>query len=184
MGTPKALLNIGNTTFIQHIIETVESVGLTNNVVVLGFESQTIRETLSSFRGTIIVNEAWEQGQLSSIMAGLNVLEQISCDGVLIYPVDHPMISATLIQKMLESFQVANKKVVIPTYKGKRGHPIIISADLFTEINNASLNVGLREVVRAHKVDICEVPTEEEGVLINIDTPKDYQKYIGNSLHE
>jgi molybdenum cofactor cytidylyltransferase len=182
MGTPKALLNIGNTTFIQHIIETVESVGLTNNVVVLGFESQTIRETLPSFSGTIIVNEAWEQGQLSSIIAGLDVLDQINCDGVLICPVDHPIISTALIKKLIESFQQSHKKIVIPTYHGRRGHPIIISSELFTEINNASLNVGLREVVRAHKDDICEVPTEEEGVIINIDTPEDYQKYIGNSL--
>ncbi|MDP1678257.1 MAG: nucleotidyltransferase family protein [Bacteroidota bacterium] len=180
MGTPKALLKIGKKIFLHHIIDTVESVGLTNNVVVLGFESQTIREILSSFSGTIIVNEAWEEGQLSSIIACINALNTIDCEGILICPVDHPMITTALIKKLVESFQHSRKKIIIPTYHGRRGHPIIISSELFVEIKNASFTVGLREVVHAHENDIELVSTDEEGILINIDTPEDYRKYVGN----
>ncbi len=184
MGKPKALLKIREKTFLQHIIDTVESAGITNNIVVLGCEPNEIQKTLSSFTGNIIINEEWERGQLSSIIAGVNVVNEIDCKGILIWPVDHPLISQTLIQKLLESFRETNKKIVSPIYKGRRGHPIIISAELFTEIKNASLNVGLREVVRAHRNDISEVPTEEEGILINIDTPADYQKYVDHYFSE
>jgi molybdenum cofactor cytidylyltransferase len=181
MGKPKALLQIGNKTFLQHIIDEVESAGIKNNIVVLGFESQKILETLSIFNGTIIFNEAWEQGQLSSIIAGINALNTIDCEGVLICPVDHPMISTVLIKKLVEVFQHSRKKIVIPAYQGRRGHPIIISSELFAEIKKASLAIGLREVVHAHENDIELVSTDEEGIIINIDTPEDFEKYIGKS---
>ena len=183
MGRPKALLTIGNKSFLQHIIDTVESVGIKDVVIVLGFEWQTIRETLPSFSGTIIVNKAWEQGQLSSIIAGLNKINQKECDGVLICPVDHPMSSASLIKSLIAGLNDSKKKIIIPTHNGRRGHPIIISSELFPEIKNASLVVGLREVVRAHENDIELVSTEEEGILINIDTQEDYQRYIHHGLY-
>ena len=180
MGKPKALLQIGKKTFLQHVIDTVTLAGLTNTIVVLGCEPVEIQETLTSFNGKIIINAAWERGQLSSIIAAVNVLKQNECEGVLIFPVDHPLISTSLIQKLLTSFHESKKKIVIPTLNERRGHPVMISSVLFEEIKNASLDVGLREVIRSHETDIELVPTEEEGILINIDTPEEYQKYIGN----
>ncbi len=183
MGKHKALLTIDKKTFLQHIIDVVESAGVKNTVVVLGFEAQTIRETLSSFCGTIIINEEWKTGQLSSIIAGMNALNKKECNGMLICPVDHPLITTMLVEKLLQAFYESNKQIVVPTYCGRRGHPIIISSALFPEIKNASVEVGLRSVVHAHEKNICEVPTEEEGILINIDTPEDYQQYIHHGLY-
>lgn len=183
MGRPKALLTIGNKSFLQHIIDTVESVGIKDVVIVLGFEWQTIRETLPSFKGKIIVNKAWEQGQLSSIIAGLHKINQKECDGVLICPVDHPMSSASLIKSLIAGLNDSKKKIIIPTHNGRRGHPIIIPKNLFDELRNAPLHIGMRAVVHAHKDEICEVPTEEKNVLINIDTPEDYQRYIHHGLY-
>ena len=93
------------------------------------------------------------------------------------------MSSASLIKSLIAGLNDSKKKIIIPTHNGRRGHPIIISSELFVEIRNASLNIGLREVVRAHENDIALVPTEEEGVLINIDTQEDYQRYIHHGLY-
>ncbi len=178
MGKPKALLQIGRKTFLQHIIDTVESAGVTNNVVVLGSEPKEIQDSLTSFNGKIVVNAAWEQGQLSSIITGVEVLSLNDCDGVLILPVDHPLISSALIRALMKAFEESGKKIIIPVYEARRGHPLIISSELFPEIKNASPAVGLREVIRSHAIDIGVVPTAEEGILLNIDTPDDYERYI------
>ncbi len=180
MGEPKALLQIGKKTFLQHIIDAAESSGVTDNVVVLGCEQKVIRETLSSFNGKIVINVAWEHGQLSSIITGVEALNLNDCDGALILPVDHPLISSALIRALMNEFEESGKKIIIPVYEGRRGHPLIISSDLFPEIKNASSAVGLREVIRTHSNDIGVVPTTEEGILLNIDTPDDYQKYVLN----
>jgi molybdenum cofactor cytidylyltransferase len=79
---------------------------------------------------------------------------------------------------MLTEFQLSGKKIIIPVYRERKGHPIIISSDLFPEIYRTSLSVGLREVVRAHGSEIGFVPTEEKGVTQNIDTPEDYRNHV------
>lgn len=178
MGKPKALLQIGKKTFLQHIIDTVESAGMENNVVVLGCEPKEIQESLTSFNGKIVVNAAWEQGQLSSIITGVEALTQNDCEGVLIQPVDHPLISSALVKSLMKEFEESGKKIIIPVYDARRGHPLIISSELFPEIKKASPAVGLREVIRTHANDIRVVPTEEEGIHLNIDTPGDYERYI------
>jgi len=182
MGSPKALLRIGKHTFLQHLIHVICEAGLTNKIVILGHESETIRESLTSFDGIIIVNDEWERGQLSSIIAGIKNLDRTNCLGVLICPVDHPMISSELVKRLLAAFHQTKKKIIIPEYHGRKGHPIVISSELFPEINNASLEIGLREVVHAHKNDIELVSTEEEGVIVNIDTPEDYRRYFENII--
>lgn len=178
MGKHKALLKIGNKTFLRHIVDEINSAGLQDTIVVLGSDFETIRQTLSWFNGKVVVNNDWGNGQLSSIITGLNAFELTDCNGVLIVPVDHPLFTSSLILELLQAFKESKKQIIIPTHRQRRGHPIIISKNLFGELRNAPIQIGMRSVVHAHEDEICEVPTEEEGVLINIDTPEDYQKYF------
>ncbi len=179
MGKPKALLQLGNRNFIQHIVEVVSSAGIENIIVVLGSEPAEIQKTVVSNNCNVVVNKDWKNGQLSSIITGLNAVGKTKCDGIIILPVDHPLITVSLIRELVRNYQESKKKLIIPTYHKRRGHPIIISNDLITELKAASAENGMRSVVHAHEDDICEVVTEEEGVLINIDTPDDYKRYVG-----
>lgn len=178
MGKHKALLTIGNKTFLRHIVDEINSAGIQDSVVVLGSDFETIRQTLSWFNGKVVVNNDWRNGQLTSIITGINILESAECDGVLIVPVDHPLFTSSLISKLVQAFNESKKQIIIPTHRQRRGHPVIISKNLFGELRNAPIQIGMRFVVHTHEDEICEVPTEEKGVLINIDTPEDYQKYF------
>jgi len=178
MGQPKALLNINNKSFLHHIIDTIEISGIEDIIVVLGSEATTIQRSIETFKGKIIINNAWQSGQLSSIIEGLSALKESNCKGILIWPSDHPLISPVLIKKLIDEFLASKSSIVVPKYLQQRGHPIIIANNLFEEVTRAQLDFGLRSVVHAHEDDIREVETNEEGVLINIDTPEDYQRYI------
>lgn len=178
MGSPKGLLTIGGKTFLQHIVDEIQSAGIQDVVVVLGADAETLQKSLQWFHGKIVVNQNWRDGQLSSIITGLNSIQHKTCDGVLICPVDHPLISRNLLSQLVQTFQKNRSKIIVPVYQSRRGHPMIFPSRYFDEIKNASLEIGAREVVRNHPDNIVEMPTEENGIIINIDTPRDYDLHI------
>ena len=178
MGTPKGLLNIGKKTFLQHIVETLHSARILDVAIVLGAEAEQIKKTLTWFDGKVVINENWQKGQLSSIISGLNAVESKDVHGAMICPVDHPAISQSLLVDLLQAFWKSKKSIVIPIYHGRRGHPVIFENTLFDELRNAPLDVGARAVVHDHPNDIFEMATDEGGVVLDIDTPSDYETKI------
>lgn len=179
MGSPKALLNIGERTFIQRIVENLKEAGIDNIIVVLGHQAELILSKKEQFDIKFVINEDYKKGQLSSIQTGIKSLPE-NVDGIVVWPVDRPLVSSGLVKKLIKKFIETKAPVVVPIYQAQRGHPIIFSADVFPEILRAPQDVGARAVVWAHHNEIAEVQTNEEGILINIDTPKAYNEYIEN----
>lgn len=178
MGVPKCLLKLGDKTFLQHVVDVLHSARILDVVVVLGAEAETIQRTLGWFTGKVVVNPNWEKGRLTSVIAGLDALETKDLHGAMVCPVDHPLISQSLFVDLLQAFWKSKKNIIIPSFNGRRGHPVIFSVELFDELRNAPLDLGARAVVHHHPDDIAEVPTDEEGVVLNIDTPDDYEIHI------
>jgi molybdenum cofactor cytidylyltransferase len=171
MGAPKALVPYRGKTFVEHLIEVTRHprVGLTR--IVVGAHADEIRERLAAHTREIVVNADWAKGQLSSIQAGMHSLPQGTTDGMILCPVDHPIVSAELVARLIQEFDASGKSIALPTYHGRRGHPLIFRAKLYEELLAASAEVGARQVVWAHENDTCHVPTEEEGVVLNINDP-------------
>ena len=183
MGSPKSLLKIGEKTFLQYIVDVLHSARIIDVVIVLGADAEEIRESLTWFDGKIVVNEDWNKGQLTSIIKGIDALDLNSTEpeevnGAMICPVDHPLLTQSLLVDLLQGYWTSKKKIIIPTFNGKRGHPVIFDKKYFDELRSAPHDVGARAVVHKHADDVCEVPVNEEGILINIDTQEDYLKYI------
>lgn len=178
MGSPKALLNIGERTFVEHVVHVLRSTGVEQVVIVLGHDASRIKHTLTWFGGRTVINDEWGRGQLSSMIAGLNAFEEPVPQGVLFWPVDHPLVSPDLIRELLEAFRGSGKSIIVPAHEGRRGHPVIFGARLYDELRHADTRIGAREVVRRHPEDIHVVETDDAGVLVNIDTPGDYSTYV------
>lgn len=171
MGTPKALLPYREGTFLEHLIEVTRHPRIGVTRVVLGAGAKTIRSIAKLDPSVVVLNAQWEQGQLSSIWAGLRSLDGVETDGIVLCPVDHPLVSARMVSELIEQFYENKKLIVVPTYKGRRGHPAIFSSSLFSELLAASADKGARSVVWAHAPDVLEVPSDEEGVVLNINDP-------------
>lgn len=172
MGAPKALVSYQGRPFLEHLLQVTRhpKVGLTR--VVLGAGAEEIRSQLKLDPATVVVNQNWQEGQLSSIHAALRSLPVGLTDGILLCLVDHPLVTATLVSELVEKFYAAGKPIVVPTYNGKRGHPTIFSSKLYQELLNAPLETGARSVVWAHAGEVLEVPTVEEGVVLNLNDPE------------
>jgi molybdenum cofactor cytidylyltransferase len=172
MGRPKALLPYREGTFLDHLLEVTRHPRIALQRVVLGAGAEVIRSLAKVDPSLVVLNSEWEKGQLSSILAGIRALEGIETDGIVICPVDHPLVSARLVADLVEKFYAENKAIIVPTYDGRRGHPAIFSSALYEELLAAPADKGARAVVWAHAADILEVPTDEEGVVLNINDPQ------------
>ena len=100
-------------------------------------------------------------------------------DGLLLCLVDHPLISAALVNELIEQFYVTSTKIVLPVYEGRRGHPVIFPAALYDELLHAPMEKGARSVVWAHAEDVLEVRTNEEGCVLNLNDPETLLRATG-----
>ena len=183
MGRPKALLPYREGTFLEHLIEVTRHPRIGVTRVVLGAGADLIRNSAKLDPSIVALNPEWEKGQLSSICVGVRSLEGIETDGMILCPVDHPLVSASLVGALVDRFYETGKRIVLPAYKGRRGHPVIFSKELYAELLAAPEDKGARAVVWTHAGDVVEVPTEEEGIVLNLNDPDTLKRATGMGLN-
>ena len=178
MGSPKALLPYQGRPFLEHLLEITARPEIVARKVVLGADADSIAKAIPLKANEIVINPNWEKGQLSSIQAGVRKLPA-GTEGMLLFLIDHPLISSALVGELIAQFHKSKKPIVLPVYEGRRGHPVIFSASLYDELLRAPLETGARAVVWAHKEEVEEVQTNEEGCVLNLNDPETLNRAIG-----
>jgi molybdenum cofactor cytidylyltransferase len=175
MGSPKALLPYQGRPFLEHLLDVTHHPKIVARRVVLGAHAESIAKAVHLSADEIVINEDWEAGQLSSIRMALRSLPE-NTQGMLLCLIDHPLVSAALVHDLIERFSATGKPIVLPVYEGRRGHPVIFSSAVYAELLNAPTETGARAVVWAHAADIEEVPTDEEGCILNLNDPDAFER--------
>jgi molybdenum cofactor cytidylyltransferase len=170
MGSPKALISYQGASFLEHLLSVTRHPAIGVRRVVLGPDAVEISQQVKLAAGEIVINKDWEQGQLSSIQAAVRSLPA-GTEGMLLCPVDHPLVSARLVNSLIVTFLETRAPIVLPMYEGRRGHPVIFSASVYEELLRAPPETGARAVVWAHKNGVQEVSTTEEGCVLNLNDP-------------
>ena len=189
MGSPKALLPFGQSTFLGHLLEVIhesrknaesgKEIGCTR--VVLGAHTKEITEKIPLDHSAIVLNPNWKEGQLSSIKEAIRSLTEVQADGLMLFLVDHPLVSAELVGELVRRFYTSNRAIVLPKFRDRRGHPVIFASRLYPELLAASVEQGARAVVWAHADEVLEVPTNEEGVVLNLNDPEALRRALAGS---
>ena len=146
MGSPKALLPYQGRPFLEHLLEITIHPEIGVRRVVLGADAESIVKAIPLKANEMIINSQWEKGQLSSLQAAVRKLPA-GTDGMLLFLIDHPLISSSLVGELVAQFHKSKKPIVLPVYQGRRGHPVIFSASLYPELLRAPLETGARAVV-------------------------------------
>jgi molybdenum cofactor cytidylyltransferase len=182
MGSPKALLPYQGRPFLEHLLEVTQHPKIGARRVVLGAHAEPIASAVHLEADEVVINEDWENGQLSSIQAGIRSLPA-GTDGMILCLIDHPLISGTLINDLIEQFYATQAtdqaKIALPVFQGQRGHPVIFSAALYEELLAAPPDKGARAVVWAHAGEVSEMPTTEQGCVLNLNDPETLQRATG-----
>jgi molybdenum cofactor cytidylyltransferase len=171
MGRPKALLPFRGSTFLENILDAIALSPIKNTIVVVGHHRQEIASRVSV--PNLVFNPDYAQGMITSFQAGIRALPQDSA-GAILFLVDHPLVETATINVLVANF--AANRIIIPVFNGRRGHPVLFSAEILQEILALPPSQGANIVVRRDPSRIIEVAVDAPGILVDIDTPEDFEK--------
>jgi molybdenum cofactor cytidylyltransferase len=134
MGYPKALLPLGEESFLTRILRILREAGFTSPRLVLGRDAELIKEYIRDYPANIQINPDPDRGQLSSIQLGIAGLPE-KFEAAMLWPVDQPAVSVEMICRLIELFVTNDCLIAVPVRDGKRGHPAIFHRTLFYEFD-------------------------------------------------
>jgi len=181
MGSPKMLLPFMGITIIENVIANVSGSKVDNIMVVLGADRDSIVKLIRTKAVNYCYNENYKDGMLSSVVCGFRNIP-IDHSAVLVFQGDQPLITPKAINSVIEVYLSSGKGIVIPVYKCKRGHPILIDRKYRDEIQKLNPAEGLRSLALKYSDDVLEVNTDVAGILRDFDTYDEYKDEI-NKIH-
>ncbi len=187
MGQSKPLLPYGDVpghTFVSRLVEVFKTSGFLEILVVGRPEDDLLQAEVARGGATFIENPRADEGQLSSLLVALTYLTVRhggQLDAILVAPVDAPLISTAVVNRLMRVADASVAQVLRATHAGKHGHPVIFKRSTFDELQKADPAVGARAVVRADPSRVENVDLDDPGVTIDFDTPEEYRRYFGTS---
>jgi molybdenum cofactor cytidylyltransferase len=177
MGKFKQLLRLRDKTFIEHCVDNLLASRVDQVIIVTGHRDLEVRRAIGNRPVEFAHNRDYRSGMTSSIKCGVRALSEATRACVLAL-VDPPQIDASVINLVIYKYEEAAPILVIPTYRGKNGHPILLDMSLREEILAMDPEKGLRQVVRAHIDQLSRVEVSSQAVLEDCDLPEDYQRML------
>src|SRR5947209_7126768 len=150
MGRPKAMLPLADgDTFLTRVVRTLLDASVDDVVVVVGDRARVIVENFaeSGLRVRFVENPAYEDGQLTSLVAGLSVVDRPGVAAALVTLVDVPLISAATVRAVVERYRLTHASIVRPTSGARHGHPLLIDRSLFEALRRADPKAGAKPIV-------------------------------------
>jgi molybdenum cofactor cytidylyltransferase len=177
MGRPKALLRTGDRTFVRAILDSLRAAGLTHAAVVVRPGDAAIEQEITAAGfGRAVVNHRAEEGQLTSLLAGLDAVDAPDVTAALVTLVDVPLVRPETIRALCARAACSSAAVIRAVHRGRHGHPVIFRRQLFAALRGADPAIGAKQVVRAAAIEDFEV--DDPGVAEDVDTPADYARVI------
>lgn len=181
MGTLKLLLPWRGRTILAEVVSQVLESGVDQALVVFGHaaaEQQMALSDITDDRLQVVLNPQYELGMLSSVQAGLRRLSPM-VEAVLLSLGDQPRLPATVYRRVMERYIDSGLGILIPSYRGKRGHPIVIHARFVPYLLNLDpVTESLHSLTSAYREQIMDLPLDEPAVLQDVDRPEDYQHLL------
>lgn len=174
-GTNKLLLPIDGVPLLRRSVLTLLQSMVLEIVVVLGHASRQVQPLIADLPVTICYNDRYADGQMSTVHTGLTALT-LGCEGVMICLADQPLLTADDIDFLVAVFATrGTHSVVVPTYDGIRGNPIILSFAQREAILQNSPHLGCKHLVENHPEEVMAVPMITDHVVVDIDTREAYE---------
>ncbi len=165
----KLLMDLHGTPMIVRTVAATASVA-SPIIVVTGHDADAVKSALKEARVAIVHNSRYADGMATSLKAGLTALPP-DADGVLVCLGDMPAVTGAVMGKLIAAFNpVEGRAIIVPTYQGKRGNPVLFARAFVDEMRSAEGDVGARALLSAHSDAVYEVESDA-GVLADADTP-------------
>ncbi|MBA3379069.1 MAG: nucleotidyltransferase family protein [Chloroflexia bacterium] len=173
LGRSKQLLDVGGKSLVRHVVERCLASRLDAVWVVVGHEAGAVRDALEGLEVSIVFNPAFESGQASSLVAGLDAASGVA-DAIIVALGDQPFIEPAVIDGLIGARRWNQAPIAMASYGDERGHPVLFAHELFAELHDITGDQGGREVIRRHREHLVLVPSSASSVPLDVDTEEAY----------
>jgi molybdenum cofactor cytidylyltransferase len=183
MGRPKALLpDPEGRPFVARLVRTFAAAGVHDIVVVTGSLHAAIADAVAADQPPVapnlVNNPQPALGQVSSLWMGLDAVARPGIEGALVTLVDIPLVLTSTVQRVIDAWTQNRAPIVRPAVGDRHGHPVLFDQSIFHALRHAPLTEGARAVVHANADRIVNVQVDDQGCLLDIDSPSDYDAVI------
>ncbi|MEG3582349.1 MAG: nucleotidyltransferase family protein [Chloroflexota bacterium] len=181
MKSPKPLMNWGDSNLINYQISILDNTKVEEIIIVLGSRANEISDTIHETKFKVVENKDFKLGKTTSIIKGLNSISNKNND-VLILACDQPR-TKDLVGKVIDfHLELPHvKKITMPVYQKKSGHPIIFSNLFFKDLLLIKEDTqGIRQIIKENEGSIYKYKTSDESATIDLNTPDQYKQSLNN----
>jgi molybdenum cofactor cytidylyltransferase len=178
IGRIKQLLAFRETTLLGQVIENAVGSLLDEVVVVLGHGADEIQRAVRLEGARVVLNEVYAQGQSTSLRAGLSALAT-ETDAVMFILGDQPLVAPEVMNALIEGYCRTKAPIVLPTYRGRRGNPVVIDRGLFPQVESLTGDTGARVLFQGYAEEIVEIDVDDDSIHFDLDTWEDYEELKG-----
>ena len=177
MGFPKPRLLYRDRTFLETILDSIVALGM-KPLVVVGEDRDKVRKELQLDGLVLLSNREPEAGPIGSIRAAVREVRGHPIEALLVWPVDFPHVKLDTVRLLVDEYRRTRAPIVVPSFSGRRGHPVVFGRVVFDELMQAPPEEGAKAVVRADPTRVLHVPVEDEAVIESLNHPEDYRELI------
>lgn len=177
----KPLLSTGSALAIEKMIDSFRKAGVEDIRVIVGHKADLLMPVLIRLGINSINNPHYDQGMYASVRAGVRDLEN-HIEAFFLLPANYAFVSTQTIQSLLRAYEESLREVLYPVYRGEKGHPLLISANLRQRILAEEPEIGLDGVLESKVHSSAQVQVEDNSILINLDSEEDYLDMINGRL--
>ena len=183
-GRPKALLELGGVPLVVRQLIALSGAGVDEVAVVLGHHADAIEAAVAPFPITLVRNATPDDGQPSSVRAGLSALSP-RLDAVMVVPVDQPLLDASDFSALIGAFKKrGDAAMVMPRVADLPGNPVIFEAQLRDEWLAGAADGACRRWRDAHPERVRWFDTDNAHYRVDVDTPEDLARFAATTGHE
>jgi molybdenum cofactor cytidylyltransferase len=192
MGENKLLLNFREKPLIVHAVDTLLASDIDEVIVVLGHETERMRDQLERSIGLVskaapgkpvrlVQNPDYQNGLSTSVRTGVEAVSR-QANGIMIYLADQPLLEPEDVNRIVAGFAAAkevNKSIVVPFFRGERGNPVILDASLRDSILGIVGDVGCKGVIKRYPEKVYAIEMENDHVVRDVDDVQAYKRLSG-----
>lgn len=177
-GQHKLLLPVGGQPAIRCTVNALVEAQPEEIVVVTGFKGRAVMEALDGLPVTFQSNPRYEEGQMTSVAAGVAALGA-PCNAVMVCLADQVLLEAADYRELIDAFAAMPRgSILLPVFNGQRGNPVVFSASYAPEVISGHVNSGCRKLIAEHPDEVFVHEAAHDRFTVDMDTPRDYARIL------
>jgi len=180
MGMPKLLLPVQGETVLARLLMALDHPAIVERIVVVHPDDDNLRKEATRCHARVVRPEVAPPDMKTSVVHALREIETHfqpdEDDGWMLIPADHPLLNAEVVKLTVREWLRDPRRILVPLFEGKRGHPTIFSWNLRAEVTMIPPDRGIDFLLEKLTDDVKELPCNDQSILLDLDTPEDFER--------